>query len=94
MASKIASHPATGQVARRFEMLDVTYKIEAAKIHHPSGITYVKTVGDKDYEWVVSGHNVPEGYTAIAGQNNGSHRMVTTVALNAVLKNAWPFKND
>jgi hypothetical protein len=90
----LASAPVIGQVAWRFDMLDVTYKIEAAKIHHPSGITYVKTAGDKDYEWVVSGRNVPEGYTAITGKNNGSHRMVTTVALSAVLKNAWPFKND
>jgi hypothetical protein len=73
---------------RRIKMLDVTYKLEAAKIHQESGITYIKTVGDDGFEWMVWDADIEDGYTYITGVNNGSKRMVKTVALQAVLKNA------
>lgn len=69
-------------------MLDVTYKLEAAKTHQPSEITWVKLKGDSGSEWVVDSERpgVPEGLVALQHWCSGSYRWVSLEALNEILK--------
>ncbi len=49
-------------------MIDVTYQLEAVKYHPFTGITWVKLLGDTEFDWILEDHpDTPEGFVGCIG---------------------------
>ena len=58
-------------------MIDVTCRLEAVRHHAPSGIAWIKLIGDDGFDWVLINHpKTPAGFVSIGGAANGSYRWI------------------
>ena len=58
-------------------MIDATHRLEAVKYNPFNGITWVKLLGDTEFDWILEDHpETPDGFVCIAGFCNGSRRLI------------------
>ena len=62
---------------KEIKMINVTARLAAIKHHQPSGITWVKLIGEDEFYWILANHpDTPAGFVSISGLDNGSFRIV------------------
>mgnify|MGYP000235738639 CR=1 FL=1 len=67
-------------------MIDVTTRLCAIQRNPASGITWIKLLGDDDFEWIISQYpDTPADYIAIGGVNNGSFRMIKKATIDSMI---------